>query len=51
MGEPGRKIDIGRAGNSVPLKVEIPAMHDAFVALVFMAILMFPCFVAMEVPK
>jgi hypothetical protein len=51
MGDSGVRADIERVVNSVLLKVEISAMHDAFVALVFMAILMFPCFVAMELPK
>jgi len=26
-------------------------MHDALVALLFMAIVMFPCFVSMETPE
>jgi hypothetical protein len=37
--------------SSVLGKVEISAMHDILVALVLMAVVMFPCFITTEMPK
>ena len=32
-------------------KTRLPPMHDALVALLLMAIVMFPCFLSMETPS
>jgi hypothetical protein len=34
-----------------PKKVEILTMHDAMVALLFMVIVMFPCFLSAATPE
>jgi hypothetical protein len=48
----GSLSDIGCAGElTAPKKVETTAMHDALVALLLMAIVMFPCFLSMETPS
>jgi hypothetical protein len=45
MGHGWGRRDIGRAGAALPRKkVETTMMHQAMVALLFMVIVMFPCF-------
>ena len=52
MGEARGRRDIGGAGESIsPWKVRLQPMHDALVALLLMAIVMFPCFFTMGAPE
>jgi hypothetical protein len=39
------------AGDLITAESEAPYMHDAFVALMFMVIVMFPCFLSSATPE
>jgi len=42
---------LGEQVNPVRKRVEATTMHDAMVAILFMVIVMFPCFLSVETPE